>query len=339
MINEPGTKIEQRGIDMEDNYFSKTVTDGMKGYLCICILIHHIQQFSGIFSESYFGHFLNRLGGWGVALFFFISGYGLFTSYDKKGREYLKHFFRNRILPFYFSYYFFVALYSAIMYKSVTLKLILSSLTFGGTIVSFGWFFQYIGIFYLIFFLSYRFTGRKAGNAIFLALMVVFTCFCYLGGFRYTEAVPFLLGMLVALNKGLIDRILKSLWWLILSASLIVIFGVYFSYIYSFIYARITFIPFVWELISTIGDIGVIVFAVSFCYATRKLPIVDNVVSRWINRYSLEIYATQGIVLYLLYPLVDKLALYVMLCFAITVAAGIIMHFVIASVTKRIKIQ
>lgn len=322
---------------MENSYLSKAATNGMKGYLCICILIHHLQQFSGVFSNTYFGHFLNRLGGWGVALFFFISGYGLFATYEKKGSEYLKHFFKNRLLPFYLTYYFFVVLYCIVMYKSVTLKVIIKSLTFGGTIVSFGWFFQYIGLFYIIFFFSFRFVDKKLGKLIFISLLVLFSIICYMTGQKYTAAIPFLIGMLFAINKSLLDKCMQSCWWAILILGLLAISGTYFCYIYSFIFARITFNPLIWELISTIGDIGVILFAISFSYATNKLPIIDNAVSRFISKFSLEIYAIQGIVLYELYFLCENKALYLILCFVITFILGILLHYLLYLMTRRIK--
>lgn len=117
-----------------ENYWSKVVTDCVKGYMCICVLIHHLYQYSGFFSHSYFGHFLQMLGYWAVGVFLFISGYGLMFSYTHK-EGYLKTFFKKRFLPLYFSYAIMVILYFAVFPENFSLEYALKSFLWGGTVV------------------------------------------------------------------------------------------------------------------------------------------------------------------------------------------------------------
>lgn len=299
---------------MEKDYLSKQVTDGVKGYLCLCILAHHIQLFSGVFSNTYLGHFLNRLGGWGVAVFFFISGYGLFSSYLTKGNEYTRYFLKKRVLPFYLSYWFFVVIYCVILLENVTLSVIIQSLTFGGTIVSFGWYFQYIGIFYILFFLSFRFFTKKVGIRVLVVVLFVFSVICFFLNLRYMCAIPFLTGFLLAGKKGTLSKCLKKAWPVLMLCSFAFFFGIYLLYIYSFIFGRIAINPYLWEIYSTIGDLAVIVFVLCICYISRNHSLIVNPVSSLLGRYSMEIYACQGIILYYFYFLSEKVGIYILVC-------------------------
>lgn len=78
-----------------DEYLSTETTKKEKGIAAILILLHHLSQrvkVSGPFVIlGYIGFIL-------VAVFFFISGYGL--SYGVRYKyDYLKGFFKRRVLP------------------------------------------------------------------------------------------------------------------------------------------------------------------------------------------------------------------------------------------------
>lgn len=54
----------------------------IKGIMAICVVLHHLSgrtNLTGMFSD---------FGAIAVGCFFFISGYGLYTSYTKKGLAY-----------------------------------------------------------------------------------------------------------------------------------------------------------------------------------------------------------------------------------------------------------
>ena len=113
------------------NPFSKENFIGVKGYLAILIIIHHLYQFTAFLSDPSFGYALYLLGHYGVICFLFLSGFGLFSSYLSKGETYIKSFLRNRLLPFYLSYLFFVIVYivyGLINHSSISTYLILRSL-------------------------------------------------------------------------------------------------------------------------------------------------------------------------------------------------------------------
>ncbi len=69
----------------ERNIFPKEVSDTLKGMLAIVILFSHLHYAT----EIPFLVFFNKIGTTAVALFFFISGFGLMSSFRKKGKAYL----------------------------------------------------------------------------------------------------------------------------------------------------------------------------------------------------------------------------------------------------------
>lgn len=66
----------------------------LKAVLIIIIVLGHFVYYM----ENPVFNLIHKLGTSAVAMFFFISGFGCIRSYQRKGREYLKGFFRSRIL-------------------------------------------------------------------------------------------------------------------------------------------------------------------------------------------------------------------------------------------------
>lgn len=134
--------------------------NALKGILSICVLISHVYSYGIFCFENTTMNFLfgSLMGYLPVSIFFFLSGYGLESSYKKKGKGYIKSFFSSKILPFYAIYIILVMIYVAIhliVGNRITLIWLIKSLTYGGTVVTFGWFLQTIFLLYCIFWLSY----------------------------------------------------------------------------------------------------------------------------------------------------------------------------------------
>ena len=87
--------VELSGGGYNDDYLSLEITKSEKGIAAILILIHHLSQRVKL-SEPFL--ILGYIGFILVAVFFFISGYGL--SYGMRNKQnYLDDFFRKRLLP------------------------------------------------------------------------------------------------------------------------------------------------------------------------------------------------------------------------------------------------
>lgn len=133
---------------------SRENMDCLKGIFAVCVLIHHLFQYSGLFRRTILG--LQLLGSWSVAIFFFFSGYGLLVSYKKSGENYIKKFFKNKIIPFYTIICLLIVIYlveNIILGKVVTTLQIIKSFSFGGTIIGNGWYLQVQLLLYVLFYI------------------------------------------------------------------------------------------------------------------------------------------------------------------------------------------
>ena len=66
---------------------SKDKCNCLKGVFAMVVLLHHLKQHSGVFSDYAVPSIIFQAMGYlSVAVFFFISGYGLAISWQKKGK-------------------------------------------------------------------------------------------------------------------------------------------------------------------------------------------------------------------------------------------------------------
>lgn len=321
---------------LDKEYWSREVTTGIKGYMCLCVLIHHLYQFTGFFSQSYFGHFLNILGEWSVSIFFFISGYGLFYSFMSNCNKYMSSFISKRVLPLYIKYVIFVLLYMVFNYKHLSWKLVFTSLIWGDTILSYGWYFQILLALYLIFYLSFRFCDKKRSLLVYGFLLIPFYFLCVHTGQRFLSVVPFSFGIIIAFFKNRWDQILKKVPLLITAGSFLFFFCGFLFRVHSQITGRIKANGSLTIGIDILSELAVIIFVLCICYLVRSagLFLVVNPVSKWISGYSLEIYACQGLVLSRLYPYLGKTWLFVIDCMICVMLLSVIMHLVIDKIFK-----
>ena len=81
--------------------FDSSATLPLRGLLALFIVLHHLSQkfvfnpFDGVHLNNYF-HFAS-MGASVVGVFFFISGYGLARSLEKKGKNYINGFLSKRL--------------------------------------------------------------------------------------------------------------------------------------------------------------------------------------------------------------------------------------------------
>ncbi|MCR5311377.1 MAG: acyltransferase, partial [Lachnospiraceae bacterium] len=196
---------------MKNELITKEYSSGIKGWMCIGVLLHHLSMFSGLFASTYFGHFLNLLGSWTVGVFLFLSGYGLFCSYSQKGDSYIRGFFKHRFLPLYISYLVGVLIYLIYDFKTLTPLKLLTSLTWGGTIISFGWFFQFLFLMYLLFWAVFRFCGNKVARSIILGVFFTVYLFgAHLLGAHDVPVVCFACGIIMGVYRDRLARLFEK---------------------------------------------------------------------------------------------------------------------------------
>lgn len=170
------------------SYLSPNNTKALKGIMAIAVVLSHIYT-SGVFrfeSSALAFIFGSVLGYVPVSVFFFLSGYGLMCSYKSKGKDYIRHFPRNRLLPFYITIVLAIIIYFILhisMGDGVSLFQLFKSFTLGGTIITYGWYLQTILLLYFIFWLcfSLKIEDTKKVYVFCLAVSILYVVSYFIG--------------------------------------------------------------------------------------------------------------------------------------------------------------
>lgn len=157
----------------------------LKGLAILAVMVGHIGNFSG---KTWF----TPLGGIGVALFLFCSGFGLTKSYQKNG---LKHFWLNKLISVYCPFAV-VELIAAVVYKRAVIDILLE-LLFIKIQHPYGWYLQYLLVCYVLFYLGIRFVSDARIRYGIWGVAAVST-FVFCSNLRGEQAISFLVGVLVA---------------------------------------------------------------------------------------------------------------------------------------------
>ena len=148
--------VKAYGRSTSPDFFSLQQTKNIQGVACIAVILHHlVQQVSGygVIDKGPITIF-NDIGIFITAIFFFISGYGLMTSYLNKP-DYLDRFLLKRLptvlIPFWFINILGVIL-NRFLYGPINSPLEIFFDITGLTLINGnGWFIIEITILYVIF--------------------------------------------------------------------------------------------------------------------------------------------------------------------------------------------
>ena len=95
---------------MGKDYLSKQSSVCMKGIFCIFVMLAHIRNKIVILNDTVLGMIFTAAGGLSVAVFFFLSGYGLVESHQRN-EGYIKRFPKDRLLKLYIYYVIAIIIY------------------------------------------------------------------------------------------------------------------------------------------------------------------------------------------------------------------------------------
>lgn len=276
--------------DRQTDYLSKENTTCLKGLFAVCVLAHHLYQHSGIFREGwlrYVGVCFQALGFISVAIFFFLSGYGLLASYGKKPQS-IQSFVKNKILPFYIINVLLVVIYSlfrVLIGQSVSLDYIVKSLTFGGTMIANGWYVQVQLLYYIMFYLVFRNRKTKSWLPLMLFLHCVYVVACIafgLSSLYYERTLIFVFGMIWAEKRIIIDEWAEKGGYILWGTMCVLFVG-------SYVLSCIT-LPVLFRGLSYFFLIPTVMLLI------RKINI-RNAITKFFGSISLEIYVLQGVFL------------------------------------------
>lgn len=146
--------------EFHEDAFSLRITKGIQGFCAVGIMLHHMAQTitdNGKIDRGII-NYLCDIGVFLVGIFFFCSGYGLYTSLKSKP-DYLKGFFRKRLptilVPFYVGNTIFVltAMLFGTRFKTSELISLLTGWVLLNTQL---WYIVEIFILYIVFYLLFR---------------------------------------------------------------------------------------------------------------------------------------------------------------------------------------
>ncbi len=224
-----------------DDAFSLSVTKGIQGFCAAGIILHHMAQAitqNGKLDKGIL-NIMCDFGVFFVGVFFFCSGYGVYTSLKTKP-NYLKGFLRKRLttilVPFYTGNTIFVLTFILLGEKFTTTELI-SAFTGWMLLNTQLWFIVEIFILYLAFYVLFKvLKSEKAAyllmGGFIIALMAVSL---YLGHdfqtksggawlkgeWWYNGIFVFFIGMTFARYYDALIKNIKKFYWVWLSVSII----------------------------------------------------------------------------------------------------------------------
>lgn len=196
------------------------------------------------------------------------------------------------MLPIYALNALLVFIYAALitlLYRHINTTKLLNSFLFGDTIVPFGWYLQVCIIFYLFFYISFKWINNTyAGIAIVCILLVGYCIICYVCGLPtvwYECSITMAIGMIVQhVHRHIADKSNKQL--LLLIATSIILF------IITFILGTRSIIDSDLKII--LKMLSSIFFALSVYFSCFFLRF-KSVMLDWLGCHYLEIYVFQGV--------------------------------------------
>lgn len=292
----------------EEKYLTKEHTNCVRGLFALCVVVHHLYQYSGLFHDSYVGTFLQLLGVLSVAAFFFLSGYGLMYSADRPG--YMQGFLVKRFLPLYIFYALLIVMYSVWNWAwtgVISWQLILQSFFFGGTVVTNGWSLQATFVAYLLYWLIFRWI-RSASVRLwsFTIGIAVYCVICRLMdlGINWYQTIPCMaFGMLYCYKKPMADMWLKRHSKLLLGVAVVLCGG-------CFVLSAKLDIPLLFHVLYCICFVCAVL---ALLYMLADTHCINNRFFALCGKYSLEIYVVHGLFLPLIkWQYIENVWLYVL---------------------------
>lgn len=189
-------------------------TEALRGIAIIMVIISHYSLAMGI-------PFLGFLGGVGVALFLFLSGYGLNESYKKNG---LNKYFSKKVYRVMIPYWILMITLALLFWKTFNYKIFLLDI-FG--IKTSYWYIGFIIRWYIIFYVSKLLPNKYSNIVIYIYSIIVL--FVY-PEHQNLQFLSFPIGVIVSDNIFSIRCLSKKIY--ILSAVAFLVLGLSLFLIY-----------------------------------------------------------------------------------------------------------
>lgn len=219
-----GAKVSKKH-EWQEEPLSLDTSKAIQGFAAVAIIIHHLAQ--ELVEGAGALEFFSELGVLFVGVFFFFSGYGLYTSLKTK-ENYLKGFLKKRLvtvlIPFYTCILTFVVA-ACICGKKFNPLQLLSVLSGWSLINAHMWYIVEIVILYLVFFIVYRLIKNRTAATVVMSVFVIamiigslllghgddFSCsYWFQGEWWYNSTFLFVLGIIFSKHSEGIRKIARK---------------------------------------------------------------------------------------------------------------------------------
>ena len=225
-----GAKVSRRR-EWQEEPFSLDSSKAIQGFAAVCIILHHLSQ--DLLKEAGPFEFLSGCGVLFVGIFFFFSGYGLYTSLKTK-KDYLKGFLKKRFITILIPFYMCIAVFTiascicGTKYKALDLLKVLSGWSL---INNHMWYIVEIAILYLAFFLIYKLIRNRTAATVVMSVFVLammggslYLChgkdmscaYWFMGEWWYNASLLFIVGILVSKHQDGLRKIARKAYVVLL---------------------------------------------------------------------------------------------------------------------------
>lgn len=277
----------------------------------LLIVFHHLSQ--QLTDPGSLKH-LQNIGPLCVSFFFFESGYGLMRSVLTK-ENYFHHFFRKRyiklLLPFFVCNLIYLGVNMAFgtYYSPVRIIKCLIGLELVNT---HAWFILTIMLFYLAFYLIFRFCkNRSLQYVMLLFFQIIYAAYCmhkgagmqlFEGPWWFNSSSPFLIGVLLGGFEASVAAFLQKNYRLLMTLCVPAFLLFYVVSVYvtgTFPYQTQDMSPLSWRMLSSWFNLlwqslAVIFFCLTVLLASMKVKC-SNPILCFLGKISLELYLIHGL--------------------------------------------
>ena len=319
-----------------DNCLSVGRTKQYRGLFAIVVVLHHLSQktTTGILFPCF-----DDMGNLAVAVFFFLTGYGLQKQYIIKGKEYRKGFLQKRISIVLIPYLIMTLIYWFIAWlfgDKYSLYDVIHKMIIGKPIVTYSWYIISVLIFYFVFWIM-MLLCKRPGTIIALSFLWigVYVVLCYKLGYEtwwYLSSHLLIVGIIYGLYEKRITSIIKEH------------FTVIFLCVWTCFAALVILYPRLasvsvhqFTLTCLYYFIGSVLFAAGFLLLTHKVHI-DSPALKKAGEISLDIYLSHGLFINLfqnIFPVYNDF-LWCICVVVSTLVFSYIFHSLIKLLYKRI---
>ena len=279
-------------------YLSVESTSGLRGFLALGIIFHHLSQLVKTGEE--FSNF-SYMGTYIVSIFFFLSAYGLYVQNESR-ENYLDNFLVKRlskiILPFFIISLIYM-LYRSVNGQLMDLNYFINLFKKGSTIIYNGWFVDIIILMYVFFYISFKFFQKRflsiILNTIFIVCYICLTIKLGYGFWWYNSILAFVVGLIWAKNQNKINRVIDKYYFItIILITILLFFSHKYDILLKYIHMEDSY------SYALAANLDSIIFTIYFIIVFLKKINFSNVYLSLIGRISFELYMIHGLVISML---------------------------------------